>query len=151
MQDNRKGNIWVWVGIVIVVVIVVLLFVWKPTKAPTVVPPGTPVHAPQGQVVAGFPQNLILDNAAQVGNSYSVNYSSSTNQYTAAWNSSSSLTVETAAYQKYLQANGWKVTPNPVRQATIRALSASNSAAILLVNIVAQGTGSQVTVTYVTK
>jgi hypothetical protein len=150
MQDNRQGNVWVWVGIAVVVIVIILAFVWHPSaKVPP--PPGTAVHASQGQVVGGFPQNLLLDSAAQISNSYSINYSSSTNQYTAAWNSSSSLADETSEYQQYLQANGWRVTPNPVTQSTIRALSAGNGSATLLVNIVAQGKGSQVTLTYVTR
>ena len=153
MQDKQKGNVWVWVGIAVVVIVIILLFVWHPSSSPTQapIPPGTPVYAPQGQVTAGFPKNLILDTAVQVSNSYSINYSTSTNQYTAAWNSSSSMTAETSAYQAYLQANGWTVTPNPVTQSNVRALGASNASAILLVNVVAQGKGSQVTVTYVTR
>ncbi len=150
MQDNRQGNLWVWVGVAVVVIVIILAFIWKPTgKSPT--PPGTPVFAPTGQTVAGFPQNLILDSAAQIASSYLVNYSSSTNQYTASWNSSTSMASEFSAYQQYLSTNGWTVTPNPARQQNVRALGASNSSAILLVNIVAKGTGSQVTVTYDTR
>lgn len=150
MQDNRQGNVWVWVGIAVVVIAIILAFVWRSgAKVPP--QPGTPVYAPQGQVTAGFPQNLVLDGAAKISNSYSINYSSSTNQYTAAWSSSNSLADETLEYQRYLQTNGWRVALNPVKESTVQALSASNSAATLLVNIVAQGKGSQVTVTYVTK
>ena len=149
MQDSWKKNAWVWVGVVVVVIIVALFFVWKPTPAPAPIPPGTPVFAPKGQIVAGFPQNLIIDPSAQISGSYTINYTTSTNQYTAGWNSSSSLLVETAAYQQYLQANGWSVTPNPVRESTIRALSALKDGESVLVNIITQGKGSQVTVTYV--
>jgi len=68
---QKKNQAWIWVGAVIVVVIVVFALVWKPGSATPEGP--APMRAPAGQIVAGFPQQLVLDSSAQVNNSYSLN------------------------------------------------------------------------------
>jgi hypothetical protein len=72
--------------------------------------PGVPVYAQSGQIVDGFPTQLILDKSAQIIGSYSICYSASSIQYTVAWNSSSSISTLDSAYKQYLSANGWPIT-----------------------------------------
>jgi hypothetical protein len=148
MDKSQKA--WVWVGIVAVVVLVVVFLIWEPRQSskPTGV---VAVHAPQGQVVSGFPTNLLLGTSTSVSDSYSINYSSSTNQYTAEWNSSSSMQSLFANYQKYLPANGWTVGGTITNYPTLRGLNATNASGTINLSIVAQGKGSQVTLTYVEK
>lgn len=132
MQDARRGNLWVWVGVAVVVIAVILFFVWKPqpytpsTSTPSTTGNPAPVYAPQGQVVSGFPQQLLLDNSSQISSSYSISYSSSTNQYTAQWSSSTSLQDLYQTYKTYLQANGWTIT-NDMSSGPDRGLYAVNA------------------------
>jgi hypothetical protein len=157
-MNNRK-NLWVWIGVaVVVIVLVVAVVVWfinrgqAPQKGPI------PVHAAVGQVVAGFPQELILGTAtsssdgsvAGVTNSYSINYSSSTNQYTAEWVSSSTPAALYTQYQNFMAQNGWTIT-NHADTPTLKGVYAVNTSTVATANvvIVLSGTGSKVTVSYV--
>jgi len=149
-MSNSK-RIWVWVGVAIVVVAVV---VWVARmfmpKKPVALNP-SPVFAPQGQLVPEFPKSLILDSNAAVSDSYSINYSSSTNQYTAVYDSSSTVTALYNQYKEYLPANGWTITNDITKYSTSRGLYASNASSDVAVGIVTQGIGSQTTITYLLK
>lgn len=158
-MGQKKG--FIWAGVIIIIIAVILVFAWQPNQssAPATEPGGSgtnntpsgpqPVYAPPGQVVAQFPKELIVDSAAQVSQSYSIGYSTTTNQYTAQYNSSSSLDTLVAKYKAYFAAKGWKVTMNPVTSASIRGISASDGKSYAGVNLVVQGKNIQVTVTYV--
>ena len=152
MQDTKR--VWVWVGVVVVVLGVVVALVWprsKPSGPTTSTNGPAPVYAPQGQLTPEFPKQLILDSAAAVNQSYSIGYSSSTNQYTAQFNTSSSVATLYASYKKYLPANGWTITNDIAKYAQSRGIYASNASSDVMVAILAQGSGSQVTVTYIIK
>ncbi len=153
MEDPKR--IWVWVGVAVIVVVVVVWAVWGSwglMRKPKTVSGPTPVFAPQGQLVSLFPGRLILDgSSSSVGGSYSVDYSSSTDQYTAEFDSSSSMLSVYASYTQYLPANGWTITNAMTRYASSRGLYASNASSDVAVGIVSQGKGSQVTVTYLIK
>ena len=152
MKDPKTA--WAWVGGVIVVVALATGIVWhfygNATKEATSGP--VAVHAPSGQLVAGFPQELVLDDAARVSDSYSVNYSSSTNQYTAEWTSSSTLASLYAKYQSYIATNGWTIT-NHADYPAYKNIFASNSAKNAGMNVIitSQGSGTKVSLTYVAK
>lgn len=152
MQDKRAGNVWVWVGVAVVVIAVILFFVWKPTpsKAPSTTQ-AMPQYAPQGQVVSGFPQKLILGTSPTVNSSYSIGYASSTNQYTAQWTSSSSVASMFSQYKTYLAANGWTISnqASVKSAATIYATDASSD--VLNLAVTAQGSGSQMILSYVAR
>ena len=109
---------------------------------------GVAVFAPKGTVTSGFPMQLILDKAAAVTNSYSINYSASGNQYTAQWNSSSSMTSLYNTYKQYLPANSWTITNDLTKYAGLRGLYATNASSAVNIVITAQGKGAQVVVTY---
>jgi len=144
--------VWAWVGGVIVVIAIAGGVAWHfygGTHAP--VPTGpVAVHAPTGQLIPGFPPSLILDPAAQVNNSYSINYSTSTNQYTAEWVSSSTPAALYAKYQSYTAANGWTVT-NQANYPTLKGIYATSASGTAAMNVIitSQGKGSQVTISYV--
>ncbi len=145
--------LWAWIcGVIIVVALVagVAWYFYSATKSTT---GPMAVHAPAGQLIPGFPQGLILDSAAQPDNSYSIGYSSSTNQYTAEWNSSSSLATLYAEYQSYAKMNGWTIT-NQADGPTFKGIYATNASSSAAVNVVitsrADGS-SEVTVSYIMK
>lgn len=148
MKDSKR--IWVWIGVAIVVIAVIVLVVWKLTAKPKPAGP-VPVFAPQGQLVPNFPKELILDPQAQVASSYSINYDSSTNQYTAEWASSSSLATLYGEYQKYFGTNGWAITnQSGVKGASkLAVLYAATTTANVNVTLVSQGKGSEATISYV--
>jgi hypothetical protein len=143
---QKENQAWIWVGVVAVIVILVVAVVWKP-KSATPVTTG-PTHAPAGQIVAGFPQQLVLDSNAQVDTSYALNYASTT-QYTTQINSSSSVSTTFASYQKYFQSNGWTILNLSQSSPTVQGIYATNATAGVTVTIVAVGQGSQTTISYV--
>lgn len=147
MNDSKRT--WAWVGVVVVVVIVIVWAVWA--SMPKTPSGPQPVFAPQGQLVPQFPKSLILDNSAAVNGSYSINYSTSTDQYTAEFNSSSSMASLYSEYTQYLSANGWMITNSSTMYSTSRGLYASNASSDVAVGIVSQTGGSQVTITYLVK
>lgn len=148
MNDSKR--IWVWVGVVVIVVAIIVwaVFGFKGFETP---PVPQAAFAPQGRLVPQFPTNLILDSNASVSGSYSINYSSSTNQYTAEYNSSSSMASLYSQYKQYLPANGWTITNNITANSNSRGLYAINASSDVAVGIVSQAGGSAVTITYLVK
>ncbi len=149
MKDSK--TLWAWVGGVIVVVACIAYVVWYFSAAGNGGTIGSVTTAPPGQLVAGFPRDLILDNAAQVGNSYSIDYSSSTNQYTAEWVSSSSISSLYSAYAQYFAANGWSVVNSSTQTPTFYNLYAVTSTADANVVMGTGADGLDVTISYVKK
>jgi hypothetical protein len=156
MKDSKRA--WVWVGIVVVVVVIAVwaisYFVHKNSKQAGTVA----VTAPQGQVVAGFPKQLILYNvynvnasSSSVADSYSYSFSSSTGQYTVNFNSSSSITSAYMDYINYFHTAGWTVTGWNTSESTFRAITAKMGYGTANIVINKVGNGSQVTVTYFTQ
>jgi hypothetical protein len=153
---QNKERTLIWIGVIAVIVGIFIIVGWKPQDGTTPQGGGTsapvPVtYAPQGQVVPQFPQELILDANPSVTQSYSINYSSSTNQYTAQWNSTTAMSALVTKYKNYFSAHGWSVTDNDLVTTTAKSLSASTSTASVLVTILSQPKGSQVTVSYLVK
>lgn len=113
---------------------------------------GSPVFAPKGQITLGFPKELILDSNPSVDGSYSVSYASGTNQYTAEWNSSSSMVALYDAYKTYLPTHGWAVINDIVKYAASRGIYATNASSdVVSVAITVAGNGSHASVTYIAK
>jgi hypothetical protein len=150
MEDKKR--MWAWVGAVVVVLALILVFSGKfgplsQTPAPS--GPG-PVYAPQGQLVAGFPTSLILDQGVLISNSYSIKYIGGANQYTAQWTSTTTLSKLFSAYQNYFSVNGWKVS-NVMAYPKAKGLHAENATSAVGVSIIDSGKNRAVTVTYVAK
>ena len=147
--------------VVAVVLLAAIFIVWAISTTWQAPAPGTnpmpqaqtptPEFAAKGQVVQGFPQNLILKDNPNITNSYTINYSSSTNLYTAQWNSSSTPDSVVSQYQTFLSQNGWSVTLTKSTVSWLKGLSAVTSTANLLLSVTPQGSGSQVSLTYTTQ
>lgn len=149
MRPGAKTWILVVAAVAVIVAIVFYARSGPRSAAPSSV--GVPVYAPQGELTPGFPKQLVLDSAAAVTNSYSIDYSSTTNQYTAAWDSSSSMSSLYYTYKAYLPANGWAIVNDTTKYPASRGLYAQNASSDVSVAIIAQTTGSQVFVSYLTK
>jgi len=149
MKDPKV--IWAWVGGVIVVIALVVSAFWRFSGAGNKVAVGSVVAAPTGQLVAGFPHELILDAAAQVSDSYSIDYSSSTDQYTTEWVSSSSAATLAQAYVQYFASSGWTVVNSSTEAPTYYSLYAVTSTADANVVMATRGNALDVTVSYIRK
>ncbi len=151
MQENNVGTAQKKTVIIaaIVVVAVILGVSWYFFGRPT---PPRATFAPQGALISGFPQNLVLDTAAAINNSYSIAYSGNLNQYTANWVSSSSMDALYGKYLQYFTANGWTITNSSTAIAGFRGLYAVNPSADVNVAMSNVGAGGlRVTVSYVKK
>jgi hypothetical protein len=163
VQDNGGGKIKVMgkagkkTVIVIVVVAVVLAGIalyarWTARQSAPQSTGPAPVYAPKGQMVAGFPTDLILDHNVQAMNSYTINYSTSTHLYVAQWNSSGSVASLYNAYLAYLPAHGWTITNRFTSRPDLRGLyvvkNATSSPASANITITVLGRGSQVSIGY---
>ena len=149
--------------IILIVVLVLILAVvtgwrlgyltWKPSAPPqTQEPPlGQPVYAPQGQLTAGFPPELILDPQAALAQSYRVKYQENLNQYTATFNSNQSMLSMFSRYKTYLKNNGWFITNEITQYATSRGLYAQKRSLEVSITITKKDSGSEVSVTYILK
>ncbi len=148
---------WAWIGGAIVAVIVIAWIV-AAMMSPQATPPPqatgpVPVYAPQGQITPNFPKGLILDSAAAISQSYSIAYASSTNLYTAIYDSSSTESGLFAVYKKYLSGNGWTITGTLTTTTTpaLYAITATSAGGQVQVVVSKQGTGSHVSVGYTAK
>ena len=143
---DKQKQIWVWIGVVVVAA-AVAFGIWHFTHPPSL----TAVYAPKGQLTGGFPKDLILDNAAQISDSYSINYDASTNQYTADWSSNSSMATLDAMYKNYFAQNGWKIVNDAENVSTWRGLYATKGSTDANVTISSKGKGSEVSISYLEK
>lgn len=166
---------WMWIGVAAAVVVIAAVAIWFFYGRQKAYLGPAPVHAPEGQVVDGFPRQLILGTPtsttttsavasssmevffAGITNSYSINYSTSTNQYTAEWLSSSTPATLYKQYQSYIEKNGWTIT-NHNDLATFKSIYATNASSGVNIVLVPQSKtststnkGSKVTVTYIGK
>jgi hypothetical protein len=146
MKDQK--NIWAWVGGAIVVIAIIFGIAWHFTKKSVTGP--VAVHAPAGHIVAGFPQQLVLDTNIQVSNSYSINYSATTNQYTAEWNSSTTASIVYNDYLNYFKKNSWTIT-NQATSSEAYGIYADNASSTVFMLAFPDGKGSKVTITYLVK
>ena len=153
MKDRK--TMWAWIGAAIVAVIVVAWIVAAMMPPQATPPPQAtgPVYAPQGQVTPDFPKDLLIDSSATINQSYAINYSSSTNQYTAQFSSTSTVTQLFNSYKAYLVSKGWTITGTLTTQPDYDIIAASQGNAQMeaVIAVGAQKQGSQATVTYVTK
>ncbi len=154
MKDHKTMWAWVGAGVVAVVVIIWVATAMMPQQQAPQTPQATgpmPVYAPHGQVTPNFPRGLILDNNAAISQSYSIAYASSTNLYTAIYDSSSTVTSLFEKYKTYLSGNGWTITGTLTTQPTFDVITASSAGGQVQVVVSKQGTGSHVAVGYTAK
>lgn len=110
-----------------------------------------PHYASPGQLVSGFPAELVLDPKAAVKESYSIDYGENTNQYTTSFNSNESMESLFSSYKKYFGDNGWSITNEITKYPTSRGLYAVKGAADASVAIIEKGEMRQVMASYVKK
>jgi hypothetical protein len=151
MKKSKRtlARVIIAVIVVIIIIIIVPVLIWKfAPKKPAI---GVPVYAPKGQLVAQFSPSLIMDKSAVISDSYAINYSTTTNQYTAEYNSSNTVTALYNDYKTYLSENGWTITGSLTTHPTFDALTAEKGNDQLQVVISTQGKESHVTITDVVK
>lgn len=153
--DTKTGTL-ILAAVVILIVIFIAAFVFKSNPqgggpaGPTAAQVGvSPTYAPQGQLAAGFPTDLILDGKAKVSQSYSIDYAAAGNQYTASWDSVMSVQALFDAYKSYLPLHGWTI-PDGVAQIGKygASLYGEQSGATANISIVPKGKGSHVVISY---
>ena len=108
----------------------------------------TPVFAPSGELTPSFPKELILDDAAKLSQSYLINYSTSTKQYTANFTSSDTMLSLYQNYKKYFASNGWTVVNDTTSYTTSRGLYVRKGTTDASVAIIDQGKTRSVVVSY---
>jgi hypothetical protein len=144
----EKKNMRLLAAAVVIVIIVVIAVVWG-YHGSTPPPVGVPVYTPKGQLTSGFPTELIWGNDPTLSQSYSTNYSSSTNQYTAVFDSADPMELLYADYTDYFAGNGWTIanatTPS---SPTLRGLYAVKANAVAGVVLSDQGAKRHVVVSY---
>jgi flagellar basal body-associated protein FliL len=152
-----KFTTWIVIAIVLVIGLgAVFLLLHKnvvPTKntgtnTSAVVQP-KPVYAAQGKLTENFPTSLIIGAKPNTQSSFSVNYSSS-NQYTAVFDTTDSISAEYSSYMSYFQNNKYEVISHQ-NTSKIANLYAINIDGDVSVQIVPSGKSSVVTVSYLKK
>jgi len=146
MIEMPKGNRWKYIAAAVAVLLVAVVaaywqFIYKRVPAP--------VYAPKGELVRGFPKELVLDQKGIVSGSYYVNYSTSLNQYTAVFDSTEPMLSLFSQYKDYLSKNGWTITNEITKYETSRGLYAVKGAADASVAIIEQAKSREVTVSFV--
>jgi hypothetical protein len=144
---NNKRTLWMVAGIMIAVLVIgVLGWLFFGRRASP-----RAAFAPAGQLTAGFPKDLILGQAATLGESYAINYSPAMNQYTANWTATSSLDDLYRQYTAYFISHGWKITNANITLSTLRSIYAATSTADANVVITSGKGGLKVSVSYIKK
>ncbi len=142
--------------ILILIVIIVLLvgsaiFYYNYQRAAKLSAQPKTSYAPAGQLVSGFPSELVLDSKALVKESYSID-SSTTSQKTAIFNSNKSTYEFFVLSRDYFIKAGWKLTnieADPKGDNIVfNAWRGENE---LNIAINKQDNGSQLTVSYLAK
>lgn len=142
---NKRTITALVVVVLLLLVILAWWLIWGEYNAPHA------AFAPTGQVVSGFPKELILDNAAVVGKSYAIGYAYNLNQYTASWTSSVSMDDLYSQYVNYFTSNGWTITNSSTNMSNFRGVYAKTSTADANVVMNAAQDGLKVTISYVKK
>ncbi len=101
--------------------------------------------------MSGFPEELVLDQAAQLSGSYAINYSSNLNQYTANWMSDSQIDELYNRYVSYFASRGWVVVNSSTNAPNFRGIYVVTSTADANVVMNSGPDGLKVTVSYVKK
>lgn len=128
-------------AVIIVAALVVFSYVLKPSEPRA-------AHAPKGEIVAGFPRELILDDEALIGNSYSIEYNENINQYAATFSSARPMEDLLGQYKSYLVGEGWSITNEINKYPNSRGIYARKGNQDVNVVIADQGSSREVMVSY---
>ncbi len=147
-QAGRSKKTTIVVITVVVIIIAIALVWWlfsEQYRSPHA------AFAPPGQLISGFPKELILDQAAVFGKSYTIGYAHNLNQYTASWASSSSMNDLYNDYIQYFTSHGWTITNSSTNITEFRGIYAVTSTADANVVMDSGQAALKVTVSYVNK
>ncbi|MBP9771565.1 MAG: hypothetical protein KBD16_01430 [Candidatus Pacebacteria bacterium] len=117
VHHTKKSRGGLVVGLVILLLILLALL-WlsdggmQQTGGPREIAPGqTLTEAAEGQVVGGFPTELLLEPEATTDSSYSIAYTDGNiSQPVVSYRSAKTLGENVASYKTYLEGNGWNIT-----------------------------------------
>lgn len=122
---------------------------FRPSLEPQVARP-QPVYAPEGELVADFLTNLILDEEAQIVSSYKVDYGKDLEQFSVTFDSDKSMALLFNQYKNYFQDRYWRISNETIKE-TFSSLYVLQGGAEASVVIIAQEQGSQVNISFVAK
>ena len=117
IKKNRNGLVG---GVIIVLLLLILLVLWGmkaptdggKTEGPREIAPGEILtDAPDGEIINGFPRELILEEDITTDESYSIAYADENmSQPVVSFHSKKSLAENITGYRVYLETNGWNIT-----------------------------------------
>jgi hypothetical protein len=89
----------------------------------------TTIQAPSGEVVAGFPKELIVEKGVTIQDSYSLAYAAGLNQPVVTYVSNWPMIQNVAQFGAYLRNNGWTITheADPLAKNTFYYATKDNS------------------------
>jgi hypothetical protein len=159
METQNKSNSS-RVVVYIIIVIVLLLAIWwimgasqngildRDGEEVTEIAPGETLRrAGDGELVAGFPREMILEEGVVANESYSINYSNQNlNQPVVSYTSALTLEENIDLYDAYLRGNNWDITHEAtLAEAPVTFFYAEKDNKSLNLTFNAQGDDVQVT------
>ncbi len=115
-------------------------------------PSYTVTQAAKGEVVAGFPNGLIVEKDAVIENSYSLAYpDGNLNQPVVTYASNWPMVQNVVQFGSYLKANGWAIThvANPMAQTTFYYADKDNAS--VNITLATEAGKVKVTISYITR
>ena len=145
-MDTKTGTV-ILIAVAVIAGLVIYGFLRTPASAPSTPGSGSsssmPTYAAQGQLISGFPSELILEPQAQISESYSLS-----GEDVAQWNSNTSIDDLFNEYQNYFSSNGWNIINETASPSSVRSIYAQNDSASVNFTATQDGQGSDVTVSY---
>lgn len=158
MKKNHGGMVG---GIVIIVILLLLAFWFSGMSSPDamtgdsreIAPGQILTDAPQGDVVAGFPKELLLEEGVATDQSYSITYTDGNmSQPVVTYRSAKALDENVDAYKSYLLLNGWSITHMAsAQELPTTFFYAYKDSAEVNVTFASQEEGIMVTIAYVVR
>ena len=116
---HKKEVFLIFVSLLVIVFLGFLVYSRRGPAGPEL------VYAPEGELAAGFAEELILDGNAVLKGSYSIDYQKDNiSQKTATFTSSLTLVQLFDKYKEYFEKNGWEITNAIASDPKIRGLYA---------------------------
>jgi len=153
MSDNGKISLAI---ALLVISLGLIYFVSKKVPAPkninqTAAVLGRTTAAEPGQIISGFPKDLIMASSFKTEQSYNIDYGS-LNQYTVNFSSSSGVGTEYANYLNYFKQHAYSIINKQLSsRGTSAAIYASNATSDIGVQISAAAPGTSVIINYLKK
>lgn len=144
MGSNKKTVLVILLAVVVIAGIAAGLYL-KKTKGPS------KEVAQNGEIVKGFPKDMVLDSKGSANESYAVAYANNAQQYTVQFKSDKSVAQVYNDYIKFLDAKGYQFL-NRNQNLTIGNIYAqnkNNELVTMVISRLADQTETNVNITYV--